>query len=162
MERKAFDQVLHDENDAIAKEAVRSFLEAVWGYPVTEGGQYDVDLLIYEEDTICGYVEVERRHNWDKQHFPFDTLNIPERKRKFFTLDQPSLLFAVSKDCKWAVFVPGEIVLQCPVKMLDNKFCFQEPFFVVPIEYCMLVDLEKKPDGVKTPPGQPCDSGGED
>jgi hypothetical protein len=79
-----------------------------------------------------------------------------------FTLDQPSLLFAVSKDCKWAVFVPGEIVLQCPVKMLDNKFCFQEPFFVVPIEYCMLVDLEKKPDGVKTPPGQPCDSGGED
>jgi hypothetical protein len=32
----------------------------------------------------------------------------------------------------------------------------------VPIEYCMLVDLEKKPDGVKTPPGQPCDSGGED
>jgi hypothetical protein len=74
--------------------------------------------------------------------------NIPERKRKFFTLDQPSLLFAVSKDCKWAVFVPGEIVLQCPVKMLDNKFCFQEPFFVVPIEYCMLVDLEKKPDGV--------------
>jgi len=26
----------------------------------------------------------------------------------------------------------------------------------------MLVDLEKKPDGVKTPPGQPCDSGGED
>ena len=148
MERKAFDQILYDENDAIAKEAVRSFLEAVWGYPVTEGGQYDVDLLIYEEDTICGYVEVERRHNWDKQHFPFDTLNIPERKRKFFTLDQPSLLFAVSKDCKWAVFVPGEIVLQCPVKMLDNKFCFQEPFFVVPIEYCMLVDLEKKPDGV--------------
>ena len=163
MERKAFDQLLYDENDAIAKEAVRSFLEAVWGYPVTEGGQYDVDLLIYEEDTICGYVEVERRHNWDKQHFPFDTLNIPERKRKFFTLDQPSLLFAVSKDCKWAVFVPGEIVLQCPVKMLDNKFCFQEPFFVVPIEYCMLVDLEKKPDGVKTPPGQPCDKqGGED
>jgi hypothetical protein len=84
MERKPFDQVLHDENDAIAKEAVRSFLEAVWGYPVTEGGQYDVDLLIYEEDTICGYVEVERRHNWDKQHFPFDTLHIPERKRKFF------------------------------------------------------------------------------
>jgi fibronectin type 3 domain-containing protein len=74
MERKPFDQVLHDENDAIAKEAVRSFLEAVWGYPVTEGGQYDVDLLIYEEETICGYVEVERRHNWDKQHFPFDTL----------------------------------------------------------------------------------------
>jgi fibronectin type 3 domain-containing protein len=77
MERKPFDQVLHDENDAIAKEAVRSFLEAVWGYPVTEGGQYDVDLLIYEEDTICGYVEVERRHNWDKQHFPFDTLQHP-------------------------------------------------------------------------------------
>jgi hypothetical protein len=93
---------------------------------------------------------------------PLTRFNIPERKRKFFTLDQPSLLFAVSKDCKWAVFVPGEIVLQCPVKMLDNKFCFQEPFFVVPIEYCMLVDLEKKPDGVKTPPGQPCDSGGED
>ena len=150
--RKTFSKALFDENDSIAKEAVRGFLEDSWGHPVTEGSQFEVDLIIWENDNICGYVEVERRHNWEDT-FPFPTLHIPERKRKFFTLDQPSLLFAVRKDCKAAIFVPGEIVLRCPVKMLDNKFCFQEPFFIVPIEYCMLVDLEKKPDGEEAPPG---------
>ena len=55
-------------------------------HKIVEGAQFGVDLKVYDkEDNLVKNVEVEVRISWKSDFkFPFDTVNIPERKRKFF------------------------------------------------------------------------------
>jgi hypothetical protein len=137
---KPFSRSLHDENDGPAQDAVWRFLFSTWGLDVEEGDTYGVDLVCYRGKEKTGYVEVERRHNW-KERFPFDTLHIPYRKKKFFDLDKPTVLFAVKADLTEAFWVDNNTILQCPVERKDNKYMKGEYFFCVPIESCAKVIL---------------------
>ena len=85
-------------------------------------------------------MEVERRHNWQNK-FPFETLHIPFRKKKFFTLSKPTILFSVKADLTEALWVDNNTILQCPVERKDNKYMKGEYFFVVPIRVCAKVIL---------------------
>ena len=137
---KPFSRELHDENDQPAKDAVWRFLFNAWGLDVEEGDQYGVDLVCARKGETVGFVEVERRHNWQNK-FPFETLHIPFRKKKFFTLSKPTILFSVKADLTEALWVDNNTILQCPVERKDNKYMKGEYFFVVPIQVCAKVIL---------------------
>lgn len=137
---KPFSRELHDENDQPAKDAVWRFLFNAWGLDVEEGDQYGVDLVCARNGETVGFVEVERRHNWQNK-FPFETLHIPFRKKKFFTLSKPTILFSVKADLTEALWVDNNTILQCPVERKDNKYMKGEYFFVVPIQVCAKVIL---------------------
>jgi len=126
---KPFSRELHDENDSPAKDAVWRFLFRDWKLDVQEGGQYDVDLVCLRDGEVVGYVEVERRQN-DLNRF--ETIHVPYRKKKFFGLDRPTMLFAVNRDLTEAFWVDGDIILQSPVENKVNKYLKSERFFVVP------------------------------
>jgi hypothetical protein len=97
--RKKFSQEQYDQDDAPAKKAVQKFLFKKWKSISINGGQYDVDLKCFRDGKIVTYVEVERRHNW-KRDFEWQTIHVPERKRKFFVLDKPTYIFSVRSDLK--------------------------------------------------------------
>lgn len=137
---KPFDQALFDENDKIAKDAVRDFIKYQWGLEAIEGEKYGVDLIVRAGESIIGYAEVERRHNWVGK-FTFPTVHVPFRKKKFFEMAKETALFAVSQDMSQAMWARGEDILAAPVVKVDNKYLADEPFFDVPIGRWKTVEL---------------------
>lgn len=139
--RKPFDPKLHEENDGPAKEAVMGYIERNWFLDVVEGGKYDVDLIIIDKGQEVGFGEVECRHNWVR-NFPYQTVNVPYRKHKFFTLDLPTILFSVRSDLQQALWCRGDTILQAPVVENRNKYVAAgEKFFAVPLRSWRLVNL---------------------
>lgn len=137
---KPFDQALFDENDKVAKEAIRDFIKYQWGLDAIDGDKYGVDLVVRDGDKVIGYAEVERRHNWVGQ-FTFDTVHVPFRKLKFFEKGKETALFAVSKDLSQAMWAKGEDIVASPIVRVNNRFMSDEPFFDVPAEKWKKVEL---------------------
>lgn len=138
--RKPFSGDQFKKDDRPAKVAVRDYLIKNWEVWVSEGDRYEVDLVCYREGKLVGYVEVERRHNWVND-FPFPTVHVPARKKKFFQSALPTVLFSVRSDLKKSLWCPGELIQDCEIQLLDNKHCEKEDFYVVPLNYWTLVDL---------------------
>ena len=138
---KPFDQKLFDDNDEIAKRAVSEYLKKNFDSIVFFGDQYVIDILIVNPNKTVVMIEVEKRSNWvDK--FPFDTVHVPYRKRKYFIDSQfPAYLFSVRSDCQKALYCDGETIINSPVKTVSNKYLNDEPFFDVSIDKWTLVNL---------------------
>jgi hypothetical protein len=138
--RKPFSKEQHQQDDLPAKLAVSGYISKNWGVTVEEGGQYDVDLVCMWGQEVMSYVEVERRHNWTDE-FPFNTVHVPGRKAKFFNLSNTTFLFSVRSDLKKAMWCSGVKILESEIKLLNNKHCENEDFFVVPLDQWTLVEL---------------------
>ena len=85
---KRFNKKLWKENDKKGKEFATSILKKIYGnnIKIVEGTEYGVDLKLFEDDILIKTAEVEVRHSWgNDSKFPFNTVNIPYRKKKFFT-----------------------------------------------------------------------------
>ena len=140
LSNKPFDPQLHTENDGPAKDAVIAFIKRAWKLDPREGGKYDVDIDVYERGALIAHVEVEKRSHWVKD-FPFSTVNIPIRKRRFFLLDLPTLLFSVKADLTQALYTRGDIILNSPIVDNPNRYLKEEKFYSVPLRYWKLVTL---------------------
>ena len=59
---------------------------------------YGIDLIV--DNTF--YCEVEVKHNWKGKDFPFSTLQLSDRKRKFAILDNNNepVIFFHKSSCK--------------------------------------------------------------
>jgi hypothetical protein len=137
---KPFSPELHAENDGPAKDAVMAFIKRAWNLEPREAGKYDCDLDVYEKGALIAHVEVEKRSHWTGD-FPFATVNVPTRKRKFFLLDLPTLLFSVKADFTQALYTRGDIILDSPIVDNPNRYLKEEKFFSVPLRYWKLVTL---------------------
>jgi hypothetical protein len=138
--RKPFDQQLHDDNDPPSREAVQEFITRAWGLKTEEGPKYDVDLYVIDKTGMYkGAVEIERRHNW-VDSFPFKTVHVPYRKAKFFGFF-PTILFVLRSDMKQGLWAHGSVIVESPVVKVDNKYVNDEPFFDVPLSKWTRVQL---------------------
>lgn len=138
--RKPFDRQLFEENDKIAKDAVRRYLETR-GVRVEEGDRYDIDLYAFKGWDLVAAIEVERRPGWTDK-FPFSTVHVPHRKAKFLEITKvPSYLFSVRADCKAALWCKGKVIMESPVVEMSNRYLSNEKFFDVPIEQWNYVNL---------------------
>lgn len=127
---KPFDKSLHDDNDQIAKNAVKRYFERVSALHILEGDKYGVDLVLHDQIKVVATIEVERRQ-W-KTECPFDTIRVPKRKDKFFNSN--CYLFAVSQDCTIALWCSGNQIIRSEVVNVNNRMMVNEPFFNVPIK----------------------------
>jgi len=142
MANKPFDASLHAQHDKDGRDFVKAFYKKHGLDAQDNPDQYGVDLLVYYDDSLVGYAEVEVRQNWDKEQFPFDTLNVPERKQKLLTNDLETTFFSVSKDHSRAFMCQDRIVLSSPLMESANKYVGSgEKFFKVPIDQIKLVQL---------------------
>lgn len=88
IKKKIFEQSLHDENDAPAREAIKK-LYANIGYKLIDNpDKYGIDLI--DNEGILS-VEVERRLVWNTYEFPFNDVNFLQRKEKFFNISRSKI-----------------------------------------------------------------------
>jgi len=91
---KKFNKNLFKQNDPKSRTIIKNFFKTHNITLVDNKDPYGVD-LISEDGSLR--IEIERRINWDSVNFPFDEINLPERKNKFFTDGKTSYII-ISKD----------------------------------------------------------------
>lgn len=134
---KSFDTNLYDKNDNAKELAIRYF-ERIGLSTIVNPDQYGVDLIV-DNKFFC---EVEVKHNWKEDKFPFSTLQIPERKKKFATLDKPVVFMVMSSNRKKAFIAKDSDVLNSPLKTVSNKYVRNgEKFFQVDVSLLRKVDI---------------------
>lgn len=78
---KRFSATLHQSNDPKSRQVVKGYL-AQYGLIVDDNtNRYGVDLVSADGSL---QIEVEHRLPWVDEEFPYNEINVPERKAKFF------------------------------------------------------------------------------
>ena len=131
MKIKPFDQYIHDQCDPPAREALTTYLKNKWDYTSLPYDKYKVDLLIENEFSVpIGYAEVEMR---DWEDCPFRTIHIPQRKKKLFDNDMPTVYFVINKSLSKAWYINVKEILISPLMEIPNRrIADGEYFYDVP------------------------------
>ena len=90
---KKFNKTSFDTNDSPARKCAIKHLPSIMkaAKPETYGeikiveneDKYGPDLLCFNDDNLIGYFEPEVKRVWSSAKFPYQDLQIPERKRKW-------------------------------------------------------------------------------
>ena len=143
---KAFSRSLYNQHDHAGKQFVAKVLRKKHGEDLEIMGDagFGVDLKLYKNGEKIGTAEVEVRNNWrDNDPFPFDTVNIPYRKKKFFT-DGSCVYFSVNKNLTRCLIITEKIILESPIKENHNNYVANgDIFFNVAVENCEMFILEQ-------------------
>lgn len=135
--RKRFDSNLYNTNDPAKRKAI-DYFKNQGADAIVNPDDYGVDLIV--NDTF--YCEVEVKHNWRGDNFPFSTLQIPERKIKFAKLDKPVVFMVMNSEQTHALMTTGEDVLDSPLREVSNKFVKSgELFFQIPTSKLLKVKI---------------------
>ena len=135
MTYKKFDQKLFNKNDVPAREAAKKFWESRGVHARDNPDVYGPDLIL----DIGNLLEVEIKHTW-RDKFPFDTLQLPERKEKFAKIGCMFMVF--NSNLTQAFLFDGDTVLDSPKKEVYNKYVSKgELFFQIPINKVRLCEL---------------------
>jgi len=137
---KRFNKKLWEENDTKGKEFATFILKKIYGdnIKIEEGTKYGVDLKLFNGDNILiKTAEVEVRRNWSNDSkFPFDTLNIPYRKKKFFTNNICEYV-SINRLFTRCLLIKEKDILNSPIEENKNKYVKSgEKFFKVDISKC--------------------------
>lgn len=143
---KQFDSELHAKNDRLAKRICINFLPRIlkkinfrkyeFVRIVVNEDQYGPDLKCFIGDKLIAYFEPEIKYNWpDGQDFPFEDLQIPERKEKFTKLGVPISFIVLSPCLTRIAFVKRRDLLESRKEEVPNKHIKKgELFFKIPKE----------------------------
>lgn len=143
---KVFDPKLFEENDPKSRKIIIEYFKKDNINLKDNIDKYGIDLIT--EDQSFG-VEVEHRLAWKSKHFPFNTINLPERKKKLF--NKNGTWYAIlSKNFLGIGIVNGEVIReiianQSPVES-SNKYINQgECFYKISKKNFKWIFLNKEP-----------------
>lgn len=125
--------------DALAREATTNYLSGL-GYTVTPHPDMYAQDLVAEKDGKQFLVECEQKTLWKGQRFPFQSVQLPERKRKFF--NTRTLFFIWNNEWDSAmVFWSTQIQHLEPVEVPNRRIARGEYFFQIPLSLTKQVKL---------------------
>jgi len=125
--RKEFSSSLYSENDSIAKKKTFELFESNGILLYAPDNQFTVDLQSDEFNVEC---EIKRL--WKGSSFPFDDIQIPERKKKFAKLDKPTYFIIWNNDLTNYIIIDTISLLNSPIEEVRNKYVNKgELFFKV-------------------------------
>lgn len=134
--RKGFDRELFLKYDGLAKEATINFLQRD-AREYTEN-RYKQD-IIFKGDNGPLFAECEVKRVWRGFDFPYDSVQLPERKKKFF--DKPTLFFIWNEDCsRAATFWSSDVQTLTPVEVSNRYIRKGEYFYQVPLDMVRFTD----------------------
>lgn len=140
---KSFSKELFTQHDNKARAKAIEFFANNNLTAKPNNNEFGVDLLVEDETGATVYfVEVEVKNNWNRDKFPFDTLNIPERKGKYATMYKNRMFWMVfSHDVSRMLLVTTEALKEAKLVEIPNKYEHSgEMFYQVPIEKCELYE----------------------
>ena len=124
---KKFDKNLHEQYDKFGKDKVIELFEKNYKIKLVENEDiYGVDLVAYKNNKKLGYVEVEVRNSWKTDLFPFETLNVPERKRKLLINNMKTYFISVNKN--------GSMAFICTAKESCRQTCKNQKINMLKVE----------------------------
>jgi len=139
--KKRFSRSLHTENDTPAKAAAVRYWKAL-GYNVYENTNNNVPDLTIETENARFYSEVEIKRIWTGEAFQYDTLQIPERKRKYIGLDLPCTFMVFNNEQTHVFLCEGSTLITAPLVEVPNRYVHEgEYFFQIPITELKLVKV---------------------
>ena len=142
--RKPFDRKMFDATDNPAREAIRDYIGRSGLYVRDNPDAYGPDLIVYKGFKPLSYVEVEVKLVWkpEQYEFPWDTIQLPERKLKFLNLGLPIEFFILRADLERAVLIPDYVVAKSPIEEVKNKYVkVGELFCRIDIRECQVIDI---------------------
>ena len=100
--------------------------------------KYGIDVLATKNGEQYGF-EVEVKHNWQGEKFPFNTVHFSARKQKFIGFNH---LFTMLNDDRSCVLVVDEQALRAAkIVSKQTKYTDNELFIAVPIHDCTVFRL---------------------
>jgi len=137
---KAFDPVLYGDDDS-AKYDVLRWLESMGHVVCVNPDEYGIDLLgIWGEENTAWEVEV--KHNWRGEHFPFDSVHYSVRKRKFIQPDVHTYFVTVNHERTMLLCIKGEDFMDGKLIQKSTIYTQDEWFVEVPIRKGIFMSLE--------------------
>ena len=102
----------------------------------------NLDVLVKTVSSGIKKAEVEVRHNWKGDFdFPFSTVNIPSRKKKFF--DGNCLYFSINKNLTRCMMIDDKDILESPLEENPNRFVSSnEMFYKVSTSKCKSLQIK--------------------
>ena len=145
--RKRFDRELYNEVDKKTKEKVFSLLESFDNLQAEENSKKTkVDILVTDPDTseLKFNIECEIKKVWKNKEFPYESVQIPERKSKYAILDKPTLFVMFNADYSSYLVIKSSDLLASPLVEVPNKYVYKgEMFYQVPLTKVVFNDISK-------------------
>lgn len=114
---KKFNKKLFNQNDPKSRDVIKQYFKKHNVVLKDNDNKYDVDLI--SEDGSVKF-EIERRLVWTKTEFPYDDINLPERKAKYFLENNVSYII-ISKNYSHIGIILGD-----KIKKYLNDDCLKE------------------------------------
>lgn len=135
---KAFSKKLYKEDDN-AKYLILDWL-ASRGYSAKiNPDQYGID-IIADKDGKKYFFEVEVKHPWKGEEFPFPE-GVDFVPRKKHLAKASSYFVMVNHERTHALIINGLVVLQSPTVIKDSIYTSAERFIRIPLEKCTFIKL---------------------
>lgn len=141
MTPKDFSQSLYDANDD-AKHQVIAWLEKRGFMAWVNDDQYGIDVQALRMGKQYVF-EVEVKHNWGSDGFPFDSVHFPLRKDKFAAEDNAWFVM-LNRDRTQILLVSGKAFREGRVVRKATKYTDSEEFVEIPISRCIFRDLNEE------------------
>ena len=117
MINKIFNQELHNKYDENAREATKKYIQANGYKAIDNPDIYGPDLIV---EGLC-YLECEVKTHWDKDHYPYNHIRIPYRKKKFTILEMPTVFYIWNNKYSHAVRIQGSQFCTAEIKEYRNS-----------------------------------------
>lgn len=137
---KPFDPNLYNEDDS-AKDVFIDWLTVQGWTAWVNPDQYGIDVLAIGNNWQECQFEVEVKHNWSGDKFPFDTLHFAGRKRKFLTGSKDVVFVTFNHERTHALAVSGKVLAGAPIVYKKTKYTNNEPFIEVAADRCKLLKI---------------------
>ncbi len=138
--KKRFDKALYDKYDKAARQRTQLHLERK-GYKVREHPDHYAQDLIATKGGKDLLVECEVKVVWDTDKFPYDTVQLPERKKKFFV--EPTLFYIWNNKLNKAItFFSEDVKHLTPVEVPNKYVCKGEYFFQIPMDLTKTIKVK--------------------
>lgn len=139
---KVFSQE-HYEQDDWAKYQIIGWLERNGYIAWVNPDRFGIDILAKRWGKDFQF-EVEVKHNWRGQFFPYERIHFSARKRKFISFDAETWFVMLNHERTHALFIDGEHFMAAPIASKDTKYSQNEAFVEIDIHWAIFRDLTEE------------------
>ena len=139
---KVFSQEHYDQDDS-AKYQIIEWLEGKGHKAWVNPDQFGIDILATRWGRQFAF-EVEVKHNWRGDVFPFDSVHYSVRKRKFVQPDVHTYFVTVNHERTMLLCIKGEDFMDGKLVQKSTIYTQDEWFVEVPIRKGIFMSLKKE------------------
>ena len=139
---KPFSQQHYDDDDW-AKYQIIEWLECKGYKAWVNPDKFGIDILATRWGRPFAF-EVEVKHNWRGEYFPYEQIHFSARKRKFVSLDVETWFVMLNHERTHALLIDGEHILAAPIVNKDTKYSVDEAFVSIDIQWGIFRNLNEE------------------